>query len=436
VCFRSPAEGREGTYWSALAKAEEGNRDPLRISEDEAIDALEETIADATRLRMISDVPLGAFLSGGIDSSLVVAAMQTASSSPVRTFTIGFREEGFDEAAYAREVAAHLGTEHTELYLEADEALALVPKVADIWDEPFADPSQLPTYLVSRLAAEHVTVCLSGDGGDEIFGGYRRYFRARRLWRGMAPVPRPLRRAAGKILAWPSVGAWNAALRPLRLLRAGGAYGREPGDLAHKLATVLAVRDETDFYRHVMSQWKEPTRLVPGAREPATALAFVPDRPRLRELTERMMALDTVTYLPGDILCKVDRASMANSLEARVPLLDHRVVELAGRLPARLRIGPPPGKRLLRAALARHVPRRLFERPKQGFGIPIGEWLGGPLRDWAEALLTREALGRDGLLHPEPIRRVWADHLEGQIRGEHALWNVLMFQAWRERWFA
>ena len=384
-------------------------------------------------MRLVADVPVGAFLSGGVDSSLVVEHMRSASAAPVRTFTIGFREAAFDESAHARRVAAHLGSEHTELTLEPAEVHAVLLRLAEVWDEPFADSSQIPTRLVSRLAAEHVTVVLSGDGGDELFGGYRRYFRARRVWSWLRWLPVPVRRAARAVLRGLSPAAWDVLLAPTGSLLSHRLGTSRPSETVRKLADLLGVRDERDFYRHVVSHWKRPSELVLRAHEPATILAADQRPLGLRDFTERMMALDTLSYLPGDILCKVDRASMAHGLEVRVPFCDHRVVELAWRLPAALRIGRAPGKRALRACLARHVPRGLFERPKQGFGVPIGEWLRGPLRGWAEELLAEARLTEAGLF-PAPILRLWSDHLAGRVHGEHNLWDVLMLQAWRERW--
>lgn len=421
-------------YWSLPEVAARGRAEPVSLSDDEAIEALDRRLRDAVSMRMVSDVPLGAFLSGGIDSSLVVAQMQAASVDPVRTFTIGFEVDGFDEAPWARRVAEHLGTDHTELVVTADDALAVVPRLGAIYDEPFADSSQIPTFLVSELARRHVTVCLSGDGGDELFGGYKRYRLTEDLWRRLARVPRPLRR-----LAAPVVGAVPAGLANRLLASRGGLfeqYGRRgpAGDKLKKLARVLGVSSPAQLYRHLISHWRRPEAVVLGAHEPPTALSQPGSLATLPALVERMMALDQVGYLPDDILVKLDRASMAVSLESRVPLLDHELVEWVWRLPVHFKVRGGTSKWLLREVLARHVPRPLFERTKMGFGVPMAEWLRGPLRDWAEALIAPDRLRREGYFEPAPIRALWDEHLAGHRQWHDRLWDVLMFQAWRETW--
>jgi asparagine synthase (glutamine-hydrolysing) len=384
--------GRPGTepaeaYWSLPDLAEAGRRDPFQGTPEEAADELEGLLRQAVRGQMVADVPVGAFLSGGIDSSTVVALMQAEARRPVRTFSVGFAETGFDEAPHAKAVAAHLGTDHTELYVTPQQAMEVIPRLPQLYDEPFADVSQIPTFLVSELARRHVTVSLSGDGGDELFGGYKRVSWGRSIWRKVGWVPRPLRRAAAGAATAVTPEAWNATFKRLAPLLPTRLRLPNPGYDIHKLAASLGAADPMAFYRGLVSHWRQPASVVLGAAEPATALSGDVPRPCLPDFAERMMFLDLVTYLPDDILVKVDRAAMAVSLESRMPFLDHRVVEFAWRLPMDLKIRGTEGKWLLRQVLYRHVPRRLLERPKMGFGMPIGTWLRGPLRAWAEALL-------------------------------------------------
>ncbi len=394
-------------YWSARRVTEEGAADLFPGDEAEAADRLESLLREAVRLRMIADVPLGAFLSGGIDSSTVVAMMQSQSARPVKTFSIGFPEAGYDEAPYARAVAARLGTEHHELYVTPREALEVIPRLPEIFDEPFSDSSQIPTYLVSRLTRGEVTVALSGDGGDELFCGYGRYASAVSIWRVLGRIPLPLRRAAGALL---------------------------PGRRGKIRRGILGTPTAEALYRRLISHWKDPAALVPGAVEPSTAAARLGETPGALAFPRHMMLADLLCYLPDDILTKVDRASMAVGLEARVPLLDHRVVEFAARLPLSMKMRGGRGKWILRQVLGRYLPQELTERPKKGFGVPMGQWLRGPLRDWAGDLLSGERLRREGYFDPAPIRRMWADHLSGAGDSNYYLWDVLMFQAWLQTW--
>jgi asparagine synthase (glutamine-hydrolysing) len=415
-------------YWSAIAHANAGARESLKFGSDaEAVDSLDALLKRAVGAQMVADVPLGAFLSGGIDSSTVVSLMQAQSSQPVRTFSIGFHVPGYNEAEHARAVARHLGTEHTELYLSADEALAVIPRLPAIYDEPFADSSQIPTHLVARLARERDGHVPSGDGGDELFGGYNRYFLGARVWRYLAHVPRAVRRLAARLILVPSPMAWDAfyaLLTPFIPLRRRLAA---PGDFLHKGARLLDAESGMTLYRGLVSHW-EPAELV--LREPESSSAFDARMLSLRDLTETMMALDAVTYLPDDILVKVDRAAMAVGLETRVPMLDHRVFEFAWKLPMHYKVRGGAGKWILREVLRRYVPRELIDRPKMGFAVPIDSWLRGPLRGWAEDLLDEAKLRREGYFDPTPIRRKWAEHLSGRRNWQYYLWDVLMFQAW------
>jgi asparagine synthase (glutamine-hydrolysing) len=422
---------RTTVYWSAKDVVERGSACATEMSVGEATDQLEALLRDAVGLRMEADVPLGAFLSGGVDSSTVVALMQTQSPRPVKTFTIGFHEAGFDEAPYARAIADHLGTDHTEMYVTAREAMDVIPMLAGMYDEPFSDSSQIPTYLVSKIARSHVTVSLSGDGGDELFGGYTRYFLAERIWNQLRRLPNPARRAiAQSLLAAP--GMWSVLLKAVGCMFPRRWPVNNSRDKVTRLADFLRATSPSQLYELLVSHWSEPAKLVRDAFEPLTALTDPGRQAELRQYTERMMYTDLVSYLPGDILTKVDRASMAVGLEARVPLLDHRVVEFAWQLPLDLKIKHAEGKWVLREILYKYVPRKLIDRPKQGFGIPIGNWLRGPLREWAEGLLDERRLRGQGYLNPAPIRAMWLNHLGGRVDEAYRLWDVLMFQAWLE----
>src|SRR5829696_1782467 len=421
-------------FWSAREVAEAGLNDPFTGSESEAIATLDALLRDSVALRMIADVPLGAFLSGGIDSSTVVALMQAQSARPVKTFTIGFHEAGYDEAAHAAAVARHLGTDHTALYVTPEEARTVIPQLPTMFDEPFADSSQIPTFLVSQLARRHVTVSLSGDGGDELFGGYNRYFWGRSIWGKIGRVPAGARALGSRALTALSPDGWDRQFARLDPLLPDGLRQRTPGDKLHKLAGVLAAENPEELYRGLVSQWNRTQDIVVGAIEPPTAIT---DRSRwaaLPDFTQRMMFLDLISYLPDDILAKVDRASMAVSLEARVPLLDHRVVAFAASIPLSMKIRDGQGKWLLRQVLDQYVPRELVERPKMGFAVPIDAWLRGSLREWAEDLLDERRLRAEGFLYPAPIRQKWQEHLSGSRNWQYPLWTVLQFQAWRERW--
>lgn len=426
------AEPEITPYWSAAEVAAAGAAAPLDISPEEATDALERVLSKAVAQQMISDVPLGAFLSGGVDSSTVVALMQAQSTRPVKSFSIGFEDRVYNEAEHAGAVARHLGTDHTELYLRPEDALAVIPSLPSIYDEPFADASQVPTLMVSRLARREVTVALSGDGGDELFAGYNRYLLAARNWGRISKLPRPLRSALARGLVSLSPRQWDriaAAVEPIlpASLRVAG-----PGEKVHKAARSLASGSADELYRGLVSSWRDPGEIVIGGDEPATL-----DRDTLARLDglpvcERMMALDMLTYLPDDILAKVDRAAMSVSLETRVPMLDHRVVELAWRLPQELKLRGGETKWVLRQLLYRHVPRSLIERPKMGFGIPIDAWLRGPLRGWAEALISERRLAGEGYFRPGPIRAAWDLHQSGRANMQYQIWAILMFQSWLE----
>jgi len=418
--LRSPSldDATTTTYWSAAAAATQGLQNPFRGTDHEAIDELERQLLEAVRLRMVADVPLGAFLSGGVDSSTVVALMQAQSSQRVRTFSIGNETAAYDESGSARAVAEHLGTDHEGLIVSGRDALDVVPMLPHMFDEPFADPSQIPTYLVSRLARGRVTVALSGDGGDELLGGYNRHVWGPRVWRAVAHLPLGARRAlAGRLTRlrpehWDRVFARLSFLPRIRL----------PGHQVHKLARVLDVGSPEELYRRLCSQWNGD--IVHGGH-----VGSAP-QPLLADLGAQMMLTDTVTYLPDDILAKVDRASMAVALEARVPILDHRVVELAWRLPQRLKINHGQGKWVLRQVLQRYVPKRLIDRPKMGFQIPVGDWLRGPLRPWAEDLLAPGRMKQEGLFDEVEIGRHWSQHISGSGSWGYHLWNIVVFQQW------
>lgn len=424
------AEGREPserTYWSMAEVVCRGRAEPLDLGDEEALDQLDLLVRDAVGRRMVADVPLGAFLSGGIDSSSVVAAMQAQINRPVRSFSIGFHEADFDEAVHAKAVARHLDTDHTELYVEPEHARAVIPKLPRIYDEPFADSSQIPTFLVSELARRHVTVSLSGDGGDELFAGYNRYVLASQIWGRIGWAPAGLRCGLARSLRLLSPAVWNQLFGLVPEARRPA----QAGDKVHKLSRVLEGGPD-DLYRQLVSQWDEPERLVPGAREHKGPLFNGQAESLLPDRLGRMQYLDSITYLPDDILTKVDRASMAVSLEARVPLLDHRIVEFVWRLPERFKMRNGQSKWLLRQLLYRYVPRKLIDRPKMGFGVPIDAWLRGPLRDWAEALLDERRLRDEGFLEPRQIRQRWDEHRTGTRNWHYPLWTVLMFQAWLE----
>lgn len=417
-------------YWSLLDVARAGMLDPVTGSDEDALRLLEAQLSQAVSAQQMSDVPIGAFLSGGIDSSTIVALMQAQSSRPVHTFTIGFHSAQFNEAVHASAVAKHLGTDHTELYVTSEQAQAVIPNLATLYDEPFADSSQIPTFLVSQLARRRVTVSLSGDAGDELFGGYNRYTWGRKV----LGVPAPLRRLAGAGLTALSPTSWDRVYTALQPGLPSSLHMRMPGHKVHKLADVLSVRSDSRLYQRLISIWQNPDDVVIGGRDATdTARAWdaLSDFPSAEA---RMMALDALGYLPDDILCKVDRAAMGVSLETRVPFLDHRVVALAWRLPLHMKIRNGQGKWLLRQLLYKYVPRELIERPKMGFAVPIDAWLRGPLREWAEALLAESRLREEGYLQPQIIRERWADHLSGRRDWQYPLWNVLMFQAWREQW--
>lgn len=417
-------------YWSGVEVARRGQQSPLQVSESDAIEELHQLLLRAVRLRMIADVPLGAFLSGGVDSSTVVALMQAQSQRPVKTFTIGFQEEGYNEAIDAKRVAEHLRTDHTELYLTPKDAQDIVPLLPRMYDEPFSDSSQIPTYLVSKLARGSVTVSLSGDGGDELFGGYNRYSMIRRIWNFRRFVPTPLLNAASSVLQAVPPHRIDKAFRILRPVLPKTLRQGTPGNKAHKLAEFLSQDTPQALYHQALSHWTNPTAIIPDSHEPDTVRECVEYLSASANIEEVMMLTDLLNYLPDDILTKIDRASMAVSLEARVPLLDHRVVEFAWSLPLSLKIRKRENKWILRQVLYKYVPATLIERPKMGFGVPIDFWLRGPLRDWAESLLSEQSLSDHGLLNPDCIRKKWSEHLSGHHNWQYLLWDVLVFQDW------
>jgi len=418
-------------YWNLHSVVEAGQRAPFGGSDREAIDMLERVLVDAVAKQMEADVPLGAFLSGGIDSSLVVALMQRQSARRVRTFTIGFTEPEYDESAHARAVAQHLGTDHTEFRVTPAESMAVIPRLATMYDEPFADSSQIPTFLVAQLARRHVTVSLSGDGGDELFGGYNRYVWARRVW-GAGRLLGPLRGASARSLRALNPETWTRVLALGKPFLPSRWRAAQPGDKIHRIADLLDC-SQPELYRMLVSHWMHPSDLVLGSAEPASPLTQLMAQTGTRCFEEQMMWWDFMTYLPGDILVKVDRAAMAVSLETRVPLLDHRVIEFAWSLPLNMRVRAGEGKWLLRQLLSKYVPRALTDRPKTGFGVPLDGWLRGPLRDWAESLLDDSRLRDEGFLNPAPVRRAWLDHVSGRRNRAHWLWDILMFQSWLEQ---
>ncbi|SEO64306.1 asparagine synthase (glutamine-hydrolyzing) [Paenibacillus sp. OV219] len=409
-------------YWSVNDAVVKGMDDPFTGADEEAVEELDRLIRNSVRRQMRADVPLGAFLSGGVDSSVVVALMQQQSKQAVKTFTIGFNEAGYNEAEHAMAVARHLQTDHTELYVTPNEALAVIPHLPQMYDEPFADASQIPTFLVSQLARQKVTVSLSGDGGDELFGGYSRYFEAMRAWGKIEVIPRPVRTMIASSMKSIPPHLWDhtGVFLP--------GQGRRPGDKIHRIADVLSLKNGQELYQRLISQWNPYELIISGSEVPTWPFSS----PQIANYTEWMMYKDSVNYLPDDILVKVDRAGMAASLESRVPMLDHQIVEFSWRLPLSMKIRDGKGKWLLRQVLYKYVPPSLIDRPKMGFGVPIDHWLRGPLKDWAESLLSQDLLEQQGFFQAEPIRKKWNEHLSGRRNWQYALWPILMFQSWLE----
>ena len=406
-------------YWSLYDVAAGGISDPVNLPDEALIDETEKLLGDAIKLRMVSDVPLGALLSGGIDSTAVVALMQEQSANKINTFSIGFGEKGFDESVHAAKIAKHIGTNHHELFLSSQMALDAIPQMGEIYDEPFADSSQVPTYLVSKLTREHVTVALSGDGGDEVFCGYNRHLAANRAWPIIEKMPRFMRGlGAGAIRSF-SPETWDNLF---------GKKLPQGGDRVYKVAQMLDAKNGDELYRMFVSQWQNPENLISGETGDAV---ISQNSPPTTSLMNKMRYLDTLTYLPDDILTKVDRASMAVSLEVRVPMIDHRVVEFAWRLPENQLIRDSHTKWPLRRIIERRLPKDLVDRPKQGFSMPIGAWLRGPLKEWASSLLNDELPALGGLINPDPVMDAWREHSSGSKNRTNELWAILMLLGWK-----
>lgn len=412
-------------FWSLREVAINAQLNTYTGSAIEAVNDLDELLSQSVKQQMEADVSLGAFLSGGIDSSLIVSLMQSQSSSPVKTFSIGFEQEGYNEAVYAKQIAQHLGTKHTELYVSAEDAMNTIPKLSHLYDEPFSDSSQIPTYLVSGMTKESVTVSLSGDAGDELFGGYNRYLWTRKIWNKVKYMPYSVRRFIAWGMTSVSPEAWNKILLQIVSMPL-------TGDKIHKLANILPAKSVEDFYFHLVSHWHDIDTIVIGTKDPVAPVERNSLGLNLGSIEQNMMYLDSISYLPDDILTKVDRAAMGVSLETRIPFLDHHVVEFAYKLPLSMKIRNGEGKWILKKVLDRYIPRELMERPKMGFGVPIDLWLRGPLRDWAESLLDESRLKKEGFFHAESIKKKWDEHLSGSRNWQNHLWDVLMFQAWLE----
>ena len=427
-----PARLQPRSFWDAGEVYLRGASQPFQGSEDEAQEEIEAVLKTAVRQRMISDVPLGAFLSGGIDSSVVVAMMQTQSAVPIRTFSIGFESATYDESRYAADMAERLGTDHTPLVCTPEQALDVVPEMPTFYDEPFSDSSQIPTTILSRLTRASVTVALSGDGGDEVFAGYNRYVLAPYLWKRASKLPYVLRAGLGGFIQSVPMRTWNRLYTGLDPFLPNKFRGGVPGLFAEKVGGTIGARNPDAIYQFLTSSWKKPEDLVLGSSDLSTAMNDPRRRLNHDEFLLRMRHGDLVGYLPDDILVKVDRASMAASLEARVPLLDHRVVELVATLPPEFLLKGDQTKRPLRRYLAGFMAPEWIDRPKQGFGIPLADWLRGPLRDWAEAQLDPSRLENEGYLNAKLVRKRWAEHLTGRLDWHARLWDVLMFQAWLE----
>ena len=419
-------------YWSLEKEAIKGQEQPFLGSQTETVEHLERLLRNSVKGQMIADVPLGAFLSGGIDSSTIVALMQDQSIKPIKTFSIGFNEKEFNEAIYSKEVAKLLGTDHTELYLSANDALNILPKLPELYDEPFSDPSQLPTFLVSQLTSEYVKVALSGDGGDELFGGYNRYTFAFNLWNKLARIPAPIRKLLGLSISSIPPSYLNSIINPFKNIIPNKFRLNNPGDKLHKGVRVLKSNSLNQVYSALTSHWEDPSSLVIDASEPKHE-TFMSKSIGCFSDIESMMLLDMMTYLPYDILVKVDRAAMGVSLETRVPFLDHRIVQFALSLPMKWKIREGKGKWVLRKLLSKYLPQDLIDRPKMGFGVPIDYWLRGELKDWARDLMNPEKLKNEGFLESDLIQIKLSEHISGKRNWQYQLWSILMFQAWLEK---
>ncbi|WP_031482595.1 asparagine synthase (glutamine-hydrolyzing) [Maridesulfovibrio frigidus] len=421
-------------YWSLLDSAREAESKIFTAPDSAIIETLEDLLLKVVEREMISDVPLGAFLSGGIDSSLIVALMQQCALAPVKTFTIGFDDEAYNEANDAKLVAQHIGTEHTELYVSPKDALEIIPSIPQIWDQPFSDASQIPTHLVSRMTRDHVTVALSGDGGDELFAGYNRHFRGCSLWKHLERIPISLRSIAAKAILGITPADLDEIVDVLKPIIPKKLHMRLPGQKLHKLANVMDADSASEYYSALTSNWLNPETIVMSGRETVSPFQNYSRQPSTKNLTAWMQFMDAATYLPDDIMTKVDRAAMAVSLETRAPFLDHEIVEFSQRLPMHLRTQNGQGKHALREILYKHVPKNLIERPKMGFGIPIGDWLRGPLREWAEELLSPERIADDGYFNGRTVQKAWREHLSGTKDNQYRIWNILVFQSWMDHW--
>jgi len=427
LTFSSTSGVKIQQYWSleqVVYNTASDRRQHVNLTD--TLNGLEDLLSDAVSRRMVSDVPLGAFLSGGIDSSLVAALMQSNSDTPIKTFSIGFHEHDYDEAVYAKKVATHLGTNHTELYVTPEDALNVVPSLAYMYDEPFSDSSQIPTFLISKLTREHVTVALSGDGGDEVFAGYNRYFLTQKIQRLLKMMPAFSKELFAKLIMSVPPSKWTALFSVLP----ASMQLPQTGDKLHKLARLLKLEEE-ELYHELISHWSDTELLVLGSKEPHTK--YIKNNSALTD-AEKMQYIDTLTYLPDDILTKVDRASMSVSLEVRVPLLDHRVLEFAWGMNENMKIRNKSGKWILKEILKKHIPPELTNRPKMGFGIPIDSWLRGPLRTWAEDLLNYNSIREQGYLNADMVKHKWEEHISGKRNWQYHLWDVLMFQSWLNEW--